>query len=278
MVLCLPFAIYLSSIGAFGAFIHEYFVNTFATTQHGEHNIASQLILALGYITGSVKVLIPILAGIIGSVLAFRHFSSYKWLPAATISLIFIITAVTILWVYYLQIIGFAGICLFAWMVMTISNMANGKYHSILIKAWPVPLILCFLPSLRQGILGSELIGMNKHTPSDRELADMAITKWCNNHGVSHPKILYPIGLDFGLGLKSEAIPAAKHWFKQHQATKEMTQAREEAVRECVADILVINYYDSNPYPEIQGYIKLYSSSVDYNVAFTQFDVMVKEM
>lgn len=276
VVMALPFVIYLSVVCAFGAFIHEYFVNTLATTQNTSGD-KTRLELIWEYLTIRLMMVVPTVAILVGSSPAFMRFKNYRWMPAAVILLMFLINAATMLRPHYIQIIGFAAICFFSWIVCLINGIKIFKKHSLLDRWWPMAFFICMLPILYQGFLGLELKGSRNYTPSNRELADRAITLWCQAESVTRPTILYPNGLDWGLGLEAGALPASKHWFRQAYPTAEMERAREDALKSGVADIVIINYNDTEPDSEIPGYRMLYRTQRTNSDASFSFLVFVRD-
>ncbi|MCM1336293.1 MAG: hypothetical protein NC187_04560 [Candidatus Amulumruptor caecigallinarius] len=277
VALCVPFAVYLLSVGAMGGFIHEYFVNTLATTgiTGSEKNLLHDFVEHFRDICcADIKILIPVILILAGSLLAFLKFHFRRWLPLCATALMVFVTISTMLWPYYLQIIGFAGICLCSWGIGMVLSCLPGRWANRAVKLWPAALVLFMLPCLRHGLWGSELL-RGTYTPNDTELADAAITEWCLKHAISSPRILYADGLDFGLGLTTRALPASKHWFRQFGATPEMEDERAAAEGSKVADILVVAYGRDGDSPERLGYELIYGSESPLMV-FSRFCVYAR--
>jgi len=60
------------------------------------------------------------------------------------------------------------------------------------------------------------------------------------------PKILY-LGSDYGLGIKSSALPASRYWSQQWYALPHMVKSQREAMHTTNADIVVTGLTDSLP-------------------------------
>lgn len=60
-----------------------------------------------------------------------------------------------------------------------------------------------------------------------------------------HPTIIYYNSLDRGDGIRCQALPAAKYWFLQNGATKEMKLQHLKAVESRCADFVITEDMDS---------------------------------
>ena len=277
LVCCAPFVVYLLCAGAFDAFIHEYFVNTLATTgiASGDKNIVTSFWEHLSLICKDIKTIIPLLAIIFGNIIAFRRFPSLKWLPSSAIGLIIIMVIATMLWPYYVQILGFAAISFFACAAVAIKTLLRGTLSACFERLWPLALLCCLLPGIRICVLGSELHRAD-YTPNYKELADVAIKQWCDSNGIKSPQIIYVDGLDFGLGVSTQAIPGGKHWFRQFGSTEEMDTERRHQAKAATADILVV-FFEHTADPSEYGYTQIFSAEVPRE-AFSRMRVYARSV
>ena len=251
-VAILPFAIYFTVNGNLGAFIHEYFVNTFLIT---DSDYSSGMFLRLaGLLFGGIYAIFKttmLLAALLG-IVAFCHgFRISFWLVLAYVPF-YLFLELKATGLHYCSTVVPFLVFLFAFII--------GKCSVFISKTSPW---VCFAVSVAIYIGG---IGFNLQeerfvfTPSEEQAEWDAIQKIMAKK--KQPKIFFSAN-DYGQGLLTRALPACKYWARQSGANTEMTKERELAVRTRKPDFIFIMV---QPVPELRelalksGYRQCYAS------------------
>ncbi len=249
----LPFAIYFAVEGNFGAFIHEYFVNTFLIT---DSDYSSGMFLRLAGILFGGKYAIfkttMLLAALLG-IIAFCHrFRVSFWLMLAYIPF-YLFLELKATGLHYCSTVVPFLVFMFAFII--------GKCSDFISKASPW---VCLVVSVAIYI-GGIVFNLQKErfvfTPSKEQAEWDAIQKIMAKK--KQPKIFFSAN-DYGHGLLTRALPACKYWAKQSGANAEMTKERERAVRTRKPDFIFIMV---QPVPELR---KL-ALECGYHQCFTSF-------
>ncbi len=251
-VAILPFAIYFTVSGNMGAFIHEYFVNTFLIT---DSDYSSGMFLRLAdLLFGGIYAIFKttmLLAALLGIVAYCHGFRMSFWLVLAYVPF-YLFLELKATGLHYCSTVVPFLVFLFAFII--------GKSSAFVSKTSPW---VCFAVSVAIYIGG---IGFNMHeerfvfTPSKEQAEWDAIQKIMAKK--KHPKIFFSAN-DYGQGLLTRALPACKYWAKQSGANAEMTKERELAVRTRKPDFIFIMV---QPVPELRelalksGYRQCYAS------------------
>ncbi len=252
VVTILPFAIYFAVKGNFGAFIHEYFVNTFLIT---DSDYSSGIFLRLADLLFGGKYAIfkttMLLAALLG-IAAFCHrFRMSFWLLGAYVPF-YLFLELKATGLHYCSTVVPFLVFLFAFII--------GKSSIIISKTSPW---VCLLVSVTIYIGG---IGLNLQEenlafyPSKEQAEWDAIQKIMAKK--KQPKIFFSAN-DYGQGLLTRALPACKYWARQSGANTEMTKERKQAIRKRKPDFIFIMV---QPVPELRelalecGYHQCYMS------------------
>lgn len=262
---CLPMGLYLGHVGALGAFMEEYFINTPATTDLGREGetLLMSLKAHVGMMVKLPEICLPTLLVMVGSFAAFRRFPQRTRLTVAVITVASLaIMAVTMQFEYYMQLIGFLGVCFLAWLASAFAVRLKGAARERFARLWPLGLAGGIMLCAAKGLLGGMVPWWNDGTPHDSGPANEAIAAWSAQRGIESPGIMYS-GLGLGFGLKAHALPAARYWFHQVGATEAMNAEMAQTLSDRVADVVVISYAEHHEEVERAGYTLLWPATDD---------------
>ena len=238
VVATLPFIIYFAVEGNLGAFIHEYFVNTFLIT---DSDYSSGMFVRLaGILFGGMYAIFKttmLLAALLG-IIAFCHgFRVSFWLVLAYVPF-YLFLELKATGLHYCSTVVPFLVFLFAFIV--------GKCSVFINKTSPWVCLVVSLAIYIGGIgfnLQKERLAIN---PSKEQAEWDAIQKIMAKK--KQPRIFFSAN-DYGQGLLTRALPACKYWARQSGANTEMTREREQAVRTRKPDFIFIMV---QPVPELR--------------------------
>ncbi len=252
LVTTLPFAIYFAVEGNLGAFIHEYFVNTFLIT---DSDYSSGMFLRLADLLFGGKYAIfkttILLAALLGIVAFCHSFRVSFWLVLAYVPFYLFLELKATGLHYCTTVVPFL-VFLFAFII--------GKSSAFTSKISPWICLVVSVAIYFGGIgfnLQEERLVFN---PSKEQAEWDAIQKIMAKK--KKPRIFFSAN-DYGQGLLTRALPACKYWARQSGANTEMIKEREQAVRTRKPDFIFIMV---QPVPELRklalesGYHQCYAS------------------
>lgn len=252
VILALPVMAYLICVGAFVPFWQEYFMATSTTVGVGESFDAVGFYLNQARrIYHSPISMMTILLALPGSYMLFRRNGWIKWLLPLCCCIFFAIGSFRNHWLYYLQAsLSFAELGLI-WIAMVWSY-----------KAMPVANIVFYGLCTAIGVIYLHTLYPIYHT--DRDFVDVdSIDRTLNGYfsGDNMPTILCYECLDVGIGMKVEALPANKYWFKQNGAHEEMKKGQYNALKSRRADIVYTFTTEHDSLIRSYGYSKIHEAA-----------------
>ena len=233
-VVATPFVVWLVVVGAWSAFIDEYFVNTFQTVS-SEEGFMSSLLTEIEEQWSTPQSLALLLLTSVGGWLLSRQLPHYRFVPLA-VSLFFFLVCTRHNMNYYYAACYIFLLYLLIYMISLLRKPVrtwNLAMAAAVVLAWGV----------------SENVRSHSYK--------RPTTKWVANQGrdsFEHlsrciqgekPRIMNLVAGEFGFGIQSEALPAGKYWSKQVGMTREMARGHQELLESGRADY-VIAYSSEN--------------------------------
>ena len=222
----LPFIICFLIYGNLGAFIHEYFLATFHTIEnvHGTSDASLPLGISFHLITRITPLLI--LLGVI--FFCYRYKAGY-WLVGCH-ACFMLMVAMGAPFRQYVTIFFPISILLILSIVDIILPKVRLLHrHPILCSMVCVAIVLAFdLPPVNR------VYSQSGVTRQDFYTVEYVMSQ------VKNPKILCS-HVDRGNGITVNSLPACRHWIYQTGATEEMRTMRRQALRDGVADFVIIH-------------------------------------
>lgn len=255
LALASPFVIYLLYVGAFGAFVNEYFIHTLMTIDNSQyHSYIHELLYHMGrsdrilYFTASlagccgiwfIKRRSPLFLPLVTCVfwaLSSRHADSHYFNACTILSVFFVIC---IVYTYKQNIIQ-------NYRLATTATMAFTVAFTVLTN------------SFISGYLNPTFAMVKSPYLNDMEQV-YKITSTVKN-----PKIIFYKSLDRGDGIKADALPGSIYWTSQKGASKHMEQIQTDDIKAHKADFVITESLDSaaldRQIAELQAY--------GYNMAY----------
>lgn len=214
-VLALPFLVYFLVAGNLGAFVQEYFVNTFAITEDSY--------LHCYYRDKAVLTVVFLLLA-----LFCRRMRTGYWLLLAYLPFYVFLFSRAVFLHYFATAMPF--------MVFPLIGVAHALQQRISrLPRWSIAALLV--------VICAVCIRFNFHasylpTPDTKAGVRVAVMKYMARK--DKPRIMFSDG-DSGHGLLSRGLPACKYWSQQKHASAAMRKAREQAVKQRCADYIVLN-------------------------------------
>lgn len=225
----LPFAIYFAVAGNFGAFVHEYFVNTFLIT---DNDYSSGMFTRLpGILLGgrfAVFKTILLLSTLLGMIAFCRRFRMTPWLLLAYVPFYLFLELKATGLHYCTTAVPFLVFLL----IFAISKLSSSK-RKIPSAAYAILALAVCVGGIGFNLRKDRLVFCKS---ADQDEWD-AIQKIMASK--DKPRILFSAN-DYGQGLLTRALPACKYWARQSGANSEMTSEREQAIRAGKPDFIFI--------------------------------------
>lgn len=252
VVVALSFVVYLVCVGAFVPFLQEYFMATATTVGvGGSFDVSGFYLNQARKIYHSPLSMMAVLLSLAGAYLLFYKNGWVKWLLPLCCIVFFAIGSFRNHWLYYLQAsLSFAELGLiwiarvWSYKAMPVANMA---YYGLCTAIWVIYLHTLY-PIYHD----------------DRYFVDVdSIDRILNGYfsDDSKPTILCYECLDVGIGMKVEALPANKYWFKQNGAHEEMLKKQYNALRSRCADIIYTFTAEHDSLIRSYGYVRIYGAA-----------------
>lgn len=261
-VVVMPFVIYFLVAGNFGAFVQEYFLNTFRTVQTGGNPLVGYLhewgILKLKF------VLILFVLLIVGAVAMSVSMSKYWLFPIVSTLFMFAI-AVRHSGFDYRYYFTAPSICLF-FLICFVVSKTHFKW-----RPWALAvtsflfMLVCVAFSIKSEPDYHHLFWENDH----RRLHFYNMAQLIGQ--VEHPKVIDLCNCGTGIETLPEALPACKYWIMQHGATPEMNAAHRAGLESGEADFIFVKFVD---WVEDEG-IKLSElEKLGYHLCYNKFGLL----
>ena len=261
-VVVMPFVIYFLVAGNFGAFVQEYFLNTFRTVQTGGNPLVGYLhewgILKLKF------VLILFVLLIVGAMAMSVSMSKYRLFPIVSTLFMFAI-AVRHSGFDYRYYFTAPCICLF-FLICFVVSKTHFKW-----RPWALAvtsflfMMVCVAFSIKSEPDYHHLFWENDH----RRLHFYNMAQLIGQ--VEHPKVIDLCNCGIGIETLPEALPACKYWIMQHGATPEMNAAHRAGLESGEADFIFVKFVD---WVEDEG-IKLSElEKLGYHLCYNKFGLL----
>ena len=223
----LPFIIYFLSLADFGAFIQEYFINTFVTIENKAES--THAAMPLGFNLLKIFRYKALLLVIIGTLFFCWKQKSRYWL---ILCLVCILVPATHGEYHY-----FTPIFLFSlFLIIQVIQLIDQRFPAIKKKfiLWSV-LIALFVVAFNF----RHVIIVERAKVSDRQGYYRAAYIMSQ---IEHPKVLFG-AVEKGIGVPVGHLPACRYWICQMGATKEMLAERIEFLESGEADFICLGEY-----------------------------------
>lgn len=239
----IPFAIYFIATDSFGAFVHEYFINTGKTVgENGMSNFVTSYFHDIVQFTKYKPHLLVVLY--ISAIYYFyRKHRDITYLPFAC-GVVFVAIAIKHnIWNYYtIPTLTFAIFLV----VIVIGKFAS---HRTLTNK-RLTLIYCvgvffniylYVPQNKDAMFFN-----NNDTRKGFYDAAYLMSQ------VDSPTVLYN-SIDIGIGMPVNSLPATRHWIRQAGATSDMLKSRDEAIKQHKPDFIINtgNRWDLDSYGKL---------------------------
>lgn len=234
--IAIPFVVYLISVGAFDAFINEYFVHTLMTIDNSQYH--TSYIHELLYHMGRSERILYFIASLAGGcgiwfikrraamfpplilcifwALSSRHADSH-YFNACTILSIFVV------------------ICI----VYTYRNHIINNFRIFALLATTFTFIFTIMTnSFKRGYLNSSFEMIDSPYSNDMKHVYLITSK------IENPKMIFYRSLDRGDGIKAGALPGSIYWTSQKGASKAMEQKQIEDIKAHKADFIITEALD----------------------------------
>jgi len=224
----LPFVVWLSATGAFGAFIDEYFVNTMRSVAPKDSlpvTLLSEFADSLGTPAEQAVLLFTALGGWLLS----RRPAKYRYVPLA-VALFFYLIATRHNLTYYYAACNIFVLYLFIY-VAGLSKKPWGWRP--VVTAIAVVLLWGVFENLRErSFIGRTAVwAQNKDRASYERLS--------SNIQGDKPRIMTLLAGEFGFGMAAEALPAGRYWCQMYGATPEMLKGHIALLKSGRADYVI---------------------------------------
>ena len=220
VVTFLPFLIYFLFKGNFGAFVTEYFNNTYSTVSKPFRE------MMISYFQGWVHLQKPFILFLVGLVLFCRKCKVSYWLLFGYFT--FLSLAVIAPFPHYWSILLPFGLFLFVFMV----KVMESKVQLTLIRTIVVcVLVVCAGLFINIHPEISFVFQKNNHRQSYYDVSQLMAQ-------VERPKIMFN-DQENGAGIMVDALPACKYWARQTGASEEMDRERFQALQKRIPDFIV---------------------------------------
>jgi len=241
VLMFLPFGVYMIATNSFEAFVHEYFFNTGMTVSEGG---------AFGFVYGYCKSVAKlfIMKGrywyVIYMIAIFCYYRKHSSLTLCPLLCGLFFLALTIMhshWNYYLNASSAFSIFLAVILAECLEQKIQFSTRNIGV-IFIVAVILNFAnvaKALKRGGLFFQTTGIQEFYDAAYIMSQVNDTKIIN------------CGLEYGIGLPANALPATLHYSHQNGATKEMEDKQKEAIRQHKADFITIAHNDTTAFRNI---------------------------
>ena len=246
----LPFVIWFATHGYLGAFIHEYFVLTFASTAH--HSSSTSFFLGfLSPLTWPIAAVLLALV-ITGALLLSRQLSHWRWFPLIAFLFFLLIIVQNATCNYYYAIGTPFLLFLAVGLLLNIPISWRGALERGLPWLSMLTVLLCIYTNIEmKDKIGNLFFQDSIQHRAYSEISSAMISD-------DHPTIVY-LGYMNGYGVPSEALPGCKYFARQDGELPFMLQDALDACSKTRTDYVVVDM-DSTAYcrhVESAGYHKL---------------------
>ena len=246
--IAIPFVVYLISVGAFDAFINEYFVHTLMTIDNSQYH--TSYIHELLYHMGRSERILYFIASLAGGcgiwfikrraamfpplilcifwALSSLHADSHYFNACTLLSVFFVIC---IVYTYRLSIKQYE-------ILATIATMTFTFFFTVITN------------SFIKGYLNPTFIMVKSQYRNDIEQVYKITSK------INTPRIIFYNSLDRGDGIKANALPGSVYWTSQKGASTEMVQRQISDIRAHKADFIITEAIDSITFLKQVNYLK----------------------
>ena len=232
VIAALPFVVCFLVYGNLGAFIHEYFLATFHTIENFNDSCSASLPLGIKLANITRKTPLLILLGVI--FFCYRYKAGY-WLLGCH-ACFMLMVAMGSGGAYYVTIFFPISILLILLIVDIILPKVKALHrHPVLCSIVCVAIVLAVdLPPVNR------VYSQSRVTRQDFYTVEYIMSQ------VKNPKV-FSSGIDHGHGITVNSLPACRHWIHQCGATEEMETMRRQALRDGVADfVIIIEKYEND--------------------------------
>ena len=234
----IPFVICFLIYGNMGAFIQEYFLNTFETIENKGQTIFS--IKNIRSISALVVLLFILVFGI--CYVSKKHKLGYWLIPCLLLFLVGLGGAY--LGTYYMVILPF-----FIFIILTIADLIFRKYAQLRKNTAVLCVIMAICILAIRGIIFQKnyRVGDEEACISNYYKAAYVMSQ------IENPKLLG--GSNFGVA--AHGLPACRYWIEQSGATEEMIKEREKDLESGVADFVCVSSFDEEAKRNVEncGYV-----------------------
>lgn len=261
VAVALPFVCYLGTVGAWPAFVREYFVNTFLTVQPGNDNAvtATPYYLELMAAIRTPSKLALLLFIVYGAWLLSYRLPRCRFAPL------------------------FVGVSFFL-----VSTMHNFLYYYTACSAMLIFIVIASLALLRKPLSRWALAAVvaavgfwGVYENASKELPLGRVAKWADNDDKAffnamnqviagctshHPRILNLMCFEHGFGIEQGALPVGKYWSKQTGMTVDMQREHVALLFSRQADFVIV--YDEDDC-NAAGFTRANISSLGYELSYS---------
>jgi hypothetical protein len=282
-VIVLPFVVYFLLNGTLKAFLYEYFVQTFITTQGADPWFNTRALLF------SLPNLITLVLVVPGLLLVPKILKSYRWFPLIAFAWIYLLS-IPNGWINYLipvNLLAVFTVVLLAW--------AFGLRR---LPAWCdatfVVLMLLFVVGTNVWLHDLRHPDTGTFFMQDNRLRQQFYAYEYVMAQVPQSRVIYCGGVPPVYGICSDALPACKYFAVQYGATDEMMEDQWRTIRERKADFVVVQrrnqdvarrvlavgyqsfYYPICPQEDFILYCKRDFRQPPHHLNITNWDVLLK--
>lgn len=219
-----PFVVCFLVYGNLGAFIQEYFVNTYLTMENLADETVATLPVTIDYSWLRQKTYIVELVGLL--LFCFIKKAGYWLLPCL---LFFFVLGTQKTIAFYML----PALCFLIFTLTIVTDIVLGKRR---LPGWLTPLT-CIAAAIVTITANSRSLRSEfarwQHTRQDYCKMGYVMSQ------IDKPTIIF-FPFDTGIGVQADCLPACTQWVGQVGATTEMLEGRQEAVRKGVADFVCI--------------------------------------
>ena len=225
----LPFIVYFLLTDTLGAFVQEYFINTFKTIEDANNNNSSYM-ADINRALGDRRIITFIIVIVVGSILLGIRMPRYKAVPTI-IAVAFVALATRHnIWNYYYDT---CHIFILFLLISLLAISYKKLRHTLFTIASGLIIVYCIYGNLIMGELRINTILTNHPDKvAFQKLSDVM-------KDTEKPKILYYKANVFGFGVMYKALPAGNQWAYQTDATPEMRKDHIDLLNSRKADFVV---------------------------------------
>lgn len=227
-VIVLPFVAYFLLNGTLRAFLHEYFVQTFVTTQGADPWFNTRVLLS------SLPNLITLVLVVPGLLLISRMLKSYRWFPLIAFAWIYLLS-VPNGWINYLIPVNLLAVFTVVFLVRIFDLRC--------LPAWCdgifVALMLMFVVGTNVWLHDFRHPDTGTFFTQNNRLRQQFYAYEYVMAQVPRSRVVYCGGVPPVYGICSDALPACKYFARQYGATDEMLEDQWRTVSERKADFVV---------------------------------------